>query len=151
MSHAADIIRLQLRLVGKPYRWGGKGPDAFDCSGIVTYPLWMVTGQDLRATCNTDTMWLKWEPLRFPIAGCVALFGGKKFANGEFDPEDVEHVMVVLPLDGDEPDLLIGTTRGDSSILTLEDARRAEARVEVFRFDQYRHDFRGYRRLPIAA
>lgn len=151
MSAAADILRLQLRLVGRWYGWGAKGPDRFDCSGFITYPLWQVTGQDLRAHCNTDRMWKDWEPLRFPIAGCVALFGGKKLPSGEFAPDDVEHAMVVLPLDGDEPDLLVGTTRGDSSILTLEDAKRADARVDVFRFDRYRDDFRGYRRLPIAA
>lgn len=151
-TEAAEILKLQLELLGKPYRWNAKGPDAFDCSGFITWPLWKVTGIDLRATHNTDRMLAEWEPLRFPVAGCVALFGGKKLANGEWDPTDVEHAMVVLPLDGGLPDLLIGACGGGRSILTLEDARRADARVKVKRDDHYRtKEFRGYRRLPIAA
>jgi cell wall-associated NlpC family hydrolase len=31
---AVAIARAQL---GKPYRWGGAGPDAFDCSGLAAY------------------------------------------------------------------------------------------------------------------
>lgn len=152
MSAAAEIIKLQLQLLGFPYRWGGKGPDAFDCSGFITWPLWKVTGLDLRDTCNTDRMLNEWEKVRFPVAGCVALFGGRKLANGEYDPRDVEHAMMVLPLDGDEPELLIGACGGGPSIITLEDALRADAKVKVKLADQYRRsEFRGYRKLPIAA
>jgi cell wall-associated NlpC family hydrolase len=32
-----DIVRAALGLQGKPYRNGAKGPDAFDCSGLVYY------------------------------------------------------------------------------------------------------------------
>ncbi len=32
---AAAAIGFALRQVGKPYRWGADGPDAFDCSGLV--------------------------------------------------------------------------------------------------------------------
>jgi len=33
----ADIVRLALSLQGAPYRSGAKGPDKFDCSGLVYY------------------------------------------------------------------------------------------------------------------
>jgi cell wall-associated NlpC family hydrolase len=32
---AVEAIAFALRQVGKPYRWGAAGPDAFDCSGLV--------------------------------------------------------------------------------------------------------------------
>lgn len=32
-----DIISHALSLLGKPYRLGAKGPDAFDCSGLVFF------------------------------------------------------------------------------------------------------------------
>ena len=32
-----DIVRYAVTLLGKPYRNGCKGPDAFDCSGFVYY------------------------------------------------------------------------------------------------------------------
>lgn len=31
------MATLARRLVGRPYAWGGTGPDSFDCSGFVTY------------------------------------------------------------------------------------------------------------------
>jgi cell wall-associated NlpC family hydrolase len=32
-----DIIQYAVSLLGKPYKSGAKGPDAFDCSGLVYY------------------------------------------------------------------------------------------------------------------
>lgn len=32
-----DIIQSSVAFIGKPYRSGAKGPDAFDCSGFVYY------------------------------------------------------------------------------------------------------------------
>lgn len=33
----ADIVQMAERYLGVPYRWGGDGPKAFDCSGLVQY------------------------------------------------------------------------------------------------------------------
>jgi cell wall-associated NlpC family hydrolase len=30
-------VKLALRMVGTPYRWGGESPDGFDCSGLVRW------------------------------------------------------------------------------------------------------------------
>lgn len=145
MSPHADFIEHALELIGTPYRWAGKDPaSGLDCSGFVTFALWKATGLDLRDTHNTDRMWNEWEPVRFPRAGDVALFGGT-------GPRDVDHVMMVLPLDGDVelPELLIGACGGDRTTTTLREAQRRGARVQVKQGTGYRTDFRGYRKVPI--
>jgi LysM repeat protein len=43
---AAIAVRVALEQVGKPYVWGGAGPDDFDCSGLVMYA-WAAAGVDL--------------------------------------------------------------------------------------------------------
>lgn len=32
--------------IGKPYVWGGRGPDEFDCSGLITWSYKKVIGRD---------------------------------------------------------------------------------------------------------
>ena len=34
-----EVVARALSLLGRPYRWGGNGPDSFDCSGFVIYVL----------------------------------------------------------------------------------------------------------------
>ena len=45
-SVAVAVARAQL---GKPYRWGGSGPHAFDCSGLTSFA-WAQAGVDLPRT-----------------------------------------------------------------------------------------------------
>lgn len=145
MNEHADFIEAALELIGTPYRWGGKDPaSGLDCSGFITYALWRATGIDLRATHNTDRLWWEWQPAKHPRAGDVAFFGGS-------GPADVEHVMMVLPLDGDVtlPELMIGACGGDRTTTTLREAQRRGARVQVKQGAGYRSDFRGYRKVPI--
>ena len=51
---AAQIIRYALQQVGKPYIWGGTGPDGFDCSGLI-YAAYRSVGITLPRT--TFGMW----------------------------------------------------------------------------------------------
>lgn len=38
MDHMnTSLYNQAVKLIGKPYVWGGKGPDVFDCSGIIMY------------------------------------------------------------------------------------------------------------------
>ncbi|WP_447729831.1 C40 family peptidase [Pseudoxanthomonas suwonensis] len=32
-----QVVKSAMGLLGTPYRWGGSGPDGFDCSGLVNY------------------------------------------------------------------------------------------------------------------
>ncbi len=52
---AAAAIKFARQQVGKPYLWGGTGPDAFDCSGL----LYMAYGQRIPRTSQTQ-----WAGLR---------------------------------------------------------------------------------------
>ncbi|MBX5485940.1 putative endopeptidase [Mycolicibacterium hassiacum DSM 44199] len=36
-GHAATVIQAALSRIGSPYAWGGAGPNAFDCSGLVMW------------------------------------------------------------------------------------------------------------------
>lgn len=36
-GHAATVIQAALSRIGSPYSWGGSGPSAFDCSGLVMW------------------------------------------------------------------------------------------------------------------
>jgi cell wall-associated NlpC family hydrolase len=42
-DRAARAVAFALRQRGKPYRWGGDGPHAFDCSGL-TWAAWRAAG-----------------------------------------------------------------------------------------------------------
>ncbi|MDM8214531.1 NlpC/P60 family protein [Enterococcus hirae] len=49
---SAATLREQLvseayKHIGKPYVWGGKGPNSFDCSGLTRYVYLQVTGKDI--------------------------------------------------------------------------------------------------------
>lgn len=43
----AAIVAEAQRHIGKPYVWGAKGPDSFDCSGFTRYVYLQVTGRDI--------------------------------------------------------------------------------------------------------
>lgn len=142
MSRQAAFVETVLEQMGIPYIWGGKSPTAgFDCSGLVTFAWLMAGGPDWRPTHNTDRLWNELEPCRFPSCGDLAFFGGAR-------PDDVNHVMVVVPLDGNNPDLLVGACGGDHTTVNLREAHRRRARVQVRRGVDYRPDFRGYRKMP---
>ncbi|MEU6717816.1 NlpC/P60 family protein [Nonomuraea sp. NPDC046802] len=50
----AKIMKYALEQRGKPYLWGGTGPDAFDCSGVI-YAAYQAAG--LRIPRTTFTQW----------------------------------------------------------------------------------------------
>lgn len=46
-GNASAILAEAAKHVGKPYVWGAKGPDSFDCSGFTAYVYRKVTGREI--------------------------------------------------------------------------------------------------------
>ena len=42
-----QVVKSAMGLLGTPYRWGGSGPDGFDCSGLVSYVFRSALGIEL--------------------------------------------------------------------------------------------------------
>jgi cell wall-associated NlpC family hydrolase len=57
---AARIIQLALAQVGKPYVWGAKGPEQFDCSGLVA---WLYAQIGIRIPVGTAGQWPQMQPV----------------------------------------------------------------------------------------
>lgn len=47
VKNANALVQEAFKHLGKPYYWGGKGPDLFDCSGFTRYVYLQVTGKDI--------------------------------------------------------------------------------------------------------
>lgn len=56
MSARADFLKAVESHLGAPVLWGAKGPDVFDCSGLVTTGIWQAGGPDLRHLENAQAL-----------------------------------------------------------------------------------------------
>ncbi|MFD8422782.1 NlpC/P60 family protein [Streptomyces sp. NPDC059668] len=80
-----EAVEYAVRQVGKPYRWGGEGPAAYDCSGL-TSQAWDHAGQPIPRTSQEQWARLPRIPLTelrpgdlvvyFPEATHVAMYMG---------------------------------------------------------------------------
>lgn len=48
-ANSSAIIKEAFKHIGKPYVWGARGPNTFDCSGFTQYVFLQVTGKDIGA------------------------------------------------------------------------------------------------------
>lgn len=73
-------------LIGKPYKIGARGPDAYDCAGLVVellrrrnihlgIPDTPTTG-DAQLLVMTRILRTRWVDVEQPYRGCVVLFDG---------------------------------------------------------------------------
>lgn len=136
----ARALALAITQDGKPYLWARKGPDAFDCSGLVSWSIHAAGGPDLRWYYNAQRLWDELEPTRpQPRVICLALYGYA--VNGG---EHVDHVMWCT---GDGR--VFGACGGGRHTTSLEIASKEGAKVRFRPRPDYRSvsPLLGYRAL----
>ena len=122
--------------LGKPALWGAKGPDAFDCSGLVTSGIRAVGGPDLRNCDNAQCLFNDTMPLSSPemaLPGDLLFFGPSQ--------EHVAHVAIVLA--GGRSIDAAGAT---STTTDIHDAVKAGASVRTHANYYYRSNLLGAHR-----
>lgn len=118
--------------LGKPYIWGAKGPDAFDCSGLITAGLLACGFDDWRQTHNSARLFDKLQSTNKPEPGDFVFYG---------PPHRITHVMVVW-FEGQ----VYGASGGNRDTLTPRPGAAVQTKKRVF----YRRDFRGFRKNPLT-
>lgn len=125
---------------GKPYVFGAKGPDTFDCSGLVTCGLLHVGHADWRQTHNAQRLWDELDPVFEPedlIELDLGFYGQRELGR-------IDHVMFFLD------HRAYGATGGNHHTTDVERAKAIKACVKFKDAGLgYRFDLRGYRRLPL--
>lgn len=120
--------------MGKPSLWAAKGPDAFDCSGLVTYCLWRIGGPDWRANHNSQALHDVTRPLSKTNAKDVPLMGDLAFYGS--DARSISHVTIVDSFGG------VVSADGATSHITRLDVAMSNPANRVRRHGSvlYRHD-----------
>ena len=71
----ATVIAFAHAQIGKPYLWGGTGPDAFDCSGLVMMA-YRAAGIDIPRTSEEQWLWGPRVPAGQEQPGDLVFFAG---------------------------------------------------------------------------
>lgn len=121
-----------------PYRWDSKGPDRFDCSGLVTWALSAVGAIPPASRLNTNcrVMWTTLPPTEDPQPGDLCFYGA---------PDAPDHVMALC----EDKQTVYGAAGGNSDTTTDEIAAKRGAAVQYRPLVRYRADFLGYRKAPL--
>jgi cell wall-associated NlpC family hydrolase len=86
---AATAVSYARNQLGKPYLWGGAGPGAYDCSGLV-YEAYLAAG--VAGIPRTSQAQWAWGPqVSAPVAGDLVFFAG-----GDGTPASPGHVGIVI-------------------------------------------------------
>lgn len=125
---AERVVQIALNQVGKPYIWGAKGPEAFDCSGLAS---WSYAQIGIRIPNGTAGQWPQMRPVE----------------QGQLKPGD----LVYFAIGGgriDHVGMLVGDLNGDGRWDMVHAASpKLGVRVDygVFESAYYRPRIRGFR------
>jgi peptidoglycan DL-endopeptidase CwlO len=75
-TQADQAIAFAYAQVGKPYEWGGTGPDAYDCSGLVQ-AAWAAAGVSIPRTTEEQWAALPHIPMSDLEPGDLILYNGE--------------------------------------------------------------------------
>jgi len=119
---AVDYIK---RFIGKPYIYGGQGPDGFCCSGLVVATLRatgkLKTKEDL-SSAGLYNRFREGREQMVPYGGCLVFWFNRK--------GNVEHVAMLV-----DNLSIVEAGAGDSKTLTAKDAARDDAMVRMRELD----------------
>lgn len=116
----SDLILTYLwALVGKPYVWGGQGPDGFDCSGLVVEVLKALGHVNHRYDATSHNLYLATKKglIRKPQSHALAFYGTKN---------RIVHVGYCI-----SDTLMIEAGGGTSATIDEESASKLGAMVRV--------------------
>ena len=86
-----NVVATATAEIGKPYGWGGKGPDSFDCSGLMYFAY---NQNSITIPSNVHDQWVHMSPLATYIQpGDLVFF--------KVDNRDVGHVGMLLDHNND--------------------------------------------------
>jgi cell wall-associated NlpC family hydrolase len=74
LPQTATVINIALAQLGKPYVWGGTGPDVFDCSGLMQWS-WDQVGIHLPRVAADQQAWATPVPISQVQPGDLVFFG----------------------------------------------------------------------------
>ncbi len=152
------FLEIVLAQEGKPYIWTAKGPDAFDCSGLVTFglkgagysdhvslfaptELKGITDKNWQLFCNAHRLYSHLSRTDAPQAGDLAFYGMRKMSGSQ-----ATHIVVYM---GPDDKRIIGANGGGSGTTSAIIAAKQGAKVKFKPSHLYRPDFLGFRVLPL--
>lgn len=102
--NVVDLVKAAIAQIGKPYVWGGTGPEDFDCSGLMQYIFKQIGISSIPRTSELQAQWT--NPVSTPVIGDLVFFDNLDKAN---DPNDHvglvvdpgKNLMIVAPTTGE--------------------------------------------------